>query len=104
MFVSFAGTVMVTYSSDLARLLHNLPLILVLSTPTALQLLSPATVGKLLKLKQSGSALLCCVLSFRAARSTGCCAIAMTARALCMLMKLLVGGTYLQGCVCGASK
>lgn len=45
MFVSIGGTTMITYSSSLARLLHNLPLALVLSTPHTLQLLSPSTVS-----------------------------------------------------------
>lgn len=46
MFVSIGGATMITYSSSLARLLHNLPLALVLSTPHTLQLLSPSTVSK----------------------------------------------------------
>lgn len=45
MFMSVAGAYMVTYSSSLAKALHNAPLLLALSAPYALQLLSPATVS-----------------------------------------------------------
>lgn len=44
MFVSIASSVMITYSSNAARLLHNMPLVLVLTAPHTLQLLSPSTV------------------------------------------------------------
>lgn len=45
MFVSIASVVMLTYSSKLARVLHNLPLVLVLTAPHTLQLLFPSKVG-----------------------------------------------------------
>lgn len=44
MFTSLAGAAMVTYSSSMARLLHNMPLVLVLTAPHTMQLLAPATV------------------------------------------------------------
>jgi hypothetical protein len=45
MFVSIASSVMITYSSNLARLLHNIPLVLALTAPHSMQLLWPTTVG-----------------------------------------------------------
>jgi hypothetical protein len=45
-FVSAGASVMITYSSSLGRLLHNMPLVLVLTAPHTLQLLSPSTVRK----------------------------------------------------------
>lgn len=44
MFVSIASSVMLTYSGAAAQLLHHMPLVLVLSAPHTLQLLSPSTV------------------------------------------------------------
>jgi hypothetical protein len=54
MFVSIAGTTMITYSGAVARLLHNMPLALVLTAPHTLQLLSPSMVrsGCALQLKK----------------------------------------------------
>lgn len=45
-FVSAGASVMITYSSSLGRLLHNMPLVLVLTAPHTLQLLLPSTVRK----------------------------------------------------------
>jgi hypothetical protein len=45
MFVSIASSVMITYSSKVARLLHNMPLVLALTAPHTMQLLTPTTVG-----------------------------------------------------------
>lgn len=45
MFVSIASSVMITYSSNAARLLHNIPLILALTAPHTMQLLTPSTVS-----------------------------------------------------------
>lgn len=50
MFVSIASSVMLTYSGAAAQLLHHMPLVLVLSAPHTLQLLSPSTVRGFQKL------------------------------------------------------
>jgi hypothetical protein len=85
MFVSIAGTTMVTYSVAVAKLLHNMPLALVLTAPHTLQLLSPSTVrfGVCVLFVHIFKAVCLCILVVHAYMTTASCAGWMCAHVAC---------------------